>query len=178
MTDSFGARKTLAVRSANYQIYRLDAVKGAVDTLPYTLKILLENLLRFEDGENITAADITALANWDPTRRARPRDLVHAGARRAAGLHGRAGGRRPRRDARRRRQARRQGVDDQPAVAGRARHRSLGAGRPLRHRATRSPRTTPSSSSATRSATRSCAGARTRSRTSASCRRTRASCTR
>ena len=66
MTDSFGARKTLAVRSANYQIYRLDAVKGAVETLPYTLKILLENLLRFEDGENITAADITALANWDP----------------------------------------------------------------------------------------------------------------
>ncbi len=67
MTDSFGARKSLAVKSANYQIYRLDAVQGAVDTLPYTLKILLENLLRFEDGENITAADITALANWDPS---------------------------------------------------------------------------------------------------------------
>jgi aconitate hydratase len=67
MTDSFGARKSLAVRSIDYQIYRLDAVKGAVDTLPYTLKILLENLLRFEDGENITAADISALANWDPT---------------------------------------------------------------------------------------------------------------
>jgi aconitate hydratase len=66
MTDSFGARKSLAVRSIDYQIYRLDAVKGAVDTLPYTLKILLENLLRFEDGENITGADITALANWDP----------------------------------------------------------------------------------------------------------------
>ena len=66
MTDSFGARKTLAVRSSSYQIYRLDAVKGATETLPYTLKILLENLLRFEDGENITAADITALANWDP----------------------------------------------------------------------------------------------------------------
>jgi aconitate hydratase len=66
MTDSFGARKSLGVRSINYSVYRLDAVKGAVDTLPYTLKILLENLLRFEDGENITAADITALANWDP----------------------------------------------------------------------------------------------------------------
>jgi aconitate hydratase len=66
MTDSFGARKSLAVRAANYEIYRLDAVQGAVDTLPYTLKILLENLLRFEDGANITAADITALANWDP----------------------------------------------------------------------------------------------------------------
>jgi aconitate hydratase len=66
MTDSFGARQTLTVNSTSYQIYRLDAVKGAVDTLPYTMKILLENLLRFEDGENITAADIAALANWDP----------------------------------------------------------------------------------------------------------------
>ena len=66
MTDSFGARKSLAVRSIDYQIFRLDAVKGAVDTLPYTLKILLENMLRFEDGANITAEDITALANWDP----------------------------------------------------------------------------------------------------------------
>ena len=59
MTDSFGARKPLTVGAKTYQIYRLDAVKGAVATLPYTLKILLENLLRFEDGENITAADIT-----------------------------------------------------------------------------------------------------------------------
>ncbi len=66
MTDSFGARKPLKVGASTYQIYRLDAVKGPVDTLPYTLKILLENLLRHEDGENITAEDINALANWDP----------------------------------------------------------------------------------------------------------------
>jgi aconitate hydratase len=66
MTDSFGARKPLKVGAHTYQIYRLDAVKGPVETLPYTLKILLENLLRFEDGANITAADINALANWDP----------------------------------------------------------------------------------------------------------------
>jgi aconitase A len=66
MTDSFGARKPLKVGTKTYQIYRLDAVKGPVDTLPYTLKILLENLLRHEDGANITADDITALANWDP----------------------------------------------------------------------------------------------------------------
>ncbi len=66
MTDSFGARKSLALQSTKYQIYRLDAVDGAIDTLPYTLKILLENLLRHEDGENITAEDIRALANWDP----------------------------------------------------------------------------------------------------------------
>ncbi|HUO68511.1 MAG TPA: aconitate hydratase AcnA, partial [Gammaproteobacteria bacterium] len=66
MTDSFGARKPLKVGAKTYQIYRLDAVSGPVDTLPYTLKILLENLLRFEDGANITADDIKALANWDP----------------------------------------------------------------------------------------------------------------
>ena len=66
MTDSFGARKPLKVGAKTYQIYRLDAVSGPVDTLPYTLKILLENLLRFEDGANITAEDINALANWDP----------------------------------------------------------------------------------------------------------------
>jgi aconitate hydratase len=66
MTDSFGARKPLKVGAKTYQIYRLDAVSGPVDTLPYTLKILLENLLRFEDSANITADDINALANWDP----------------------------------------------------------------------------------------------------------------
>ncbi|HET8700035.1 MAG TPA: aconitase family protein, partial [Gammaproteobacteria bacterium] len=66
MTDSFGARQPLAVRSSTYQIYRLDKVPGDVSTLPYTLKILLENLLRFEDGANITQNDINALANWDP----------------------------------------------------------------------------------------------------------------
>src|SRR6476646_8220619 len=66
MTDSFGARKPLKVGAKTYQIYRLDAVSGPVDTLPYTLKILLENLLRFEDGANITSEDIKALASWNP----------------------------------------------------------------------------------------------------------------
>ena len=46
------------------EIFRLDAVEGA-DALPYSLKILLENLLRTEDGANITADDIRALAGWD-----------------------------------------------------------------------------------------------------------------
>ena len=66
MTDSFGARRQLDVGAAKYRIYGLDKVGGAVDSLPYTLKILLENLLRHEDGENITADDIQALADWDP----------------------------------------------------------------------------------------------------------------
>jgi aconitate hydratase len=65
MTDSFGARQSLTAQSTRYRIYRLDAVDGPIDTLPYTLKILLENLLRHEDGENVTAEDIRSLANWD-----------------------------------------------------------------------------------------------------------------
>jgi aconitate hydratase len=68
MTDSFGARSTLSAGGKDYEIFRLDAVKeGHVDRLPYSLKILLENLLRHEDGRDVTRDDILALANWDPT---------------------------------------------------------------------------------------------------------------
>ena len=63
--DSFGARSTLTVDGTDYDIYRLDAVEGA-DKLPFSLKVLLENLLRTEDGADITADHIRALANWDP----------------------------------------------------------------------------------------------------------------
>jgi aconitate hydratase len=67
MKDTFGARSTLAVGGNDYEIFRLDAVKeGHVDRLPYSLKILLENLLRHEDGRDVTREDILALANWDP----------------------------------------------------------------------------------------------------------------
>jgi aconitate hydratase len=66
MTDSFGARSTLDVGGNQFEIYRLDAVtEGHVDRLPYSLKILLENLLRHEDGRDVTREDILALANWD-----------------------------------------------------------------------------------------------------------------
>jgi aconitate hydratase len=63
--NSFGSRATMEAGGATYQIYRCDAVPGS-QTLPYSLKILLENLLRNEDGLNITAGHIRALANWDP----------------------------------------------------------------------------------------------------------------
>ncbi|MBT6209510.1 MAG: aconitate hydratase AcnA, partial [Woeseia sp.] len=67
MTDSFGARSTLNVGGNDYEIYKLDAVsEGHVARLPYSLKILMENLLRFEDGRDVTREDILALANWDP----------------------------------------------------------------------------------------------------------------
>ena len=63
--NSLDAKATLQVGEESYQIFRLDAVDGS-DPLPYSLKILLENLLRTEDGANITADDIQALAGWDP----------------------------------------------------------------------------------------------------------------
>ena len=64
--DSFGARGTLSVGDASYEVFRLSAVDGA-ERLPYSLKILLENVLRTEDGVNITADHVRALAGWDPT---------------------------------------------------------------------------------------------------------------
>ncbi len=67
-SDSFGAKGTLDVDGRSYEIFRLSAVEGEgldVETLPYSLKVLLENLLRTEDGANITADDIRALAGWD-----------------------------------------------------------------------------------------------------------------
>ena len=67
MKDSFKARTTLASGSNNFEIFSLAALKDRnVARLPYSLKILLENLLRFEDGVNVTRADIDALLNWDP----------------------------------------------------------------------------------------------------------------
>src|ERR1041384_5538228 len=61
----FGARQSLTVGDASHEVFRLDAVKGS-ERLPYSLKILLENLLRTEDGANITADHVHALASWDP----------------------------------------------------------------------------------------------------------------
>ncbi|EUA34982.1 aconitase family protein [Mycobacterium xenopi 3993] len=63
--NSFGARSTLNVGDNSYQIYRLDAVPGT-EKLPYSLKVLAENLLRNEDGRNITTDHIDAIARWDP----------------------------------------------------------------------------------------------------------------
>jgi aconitate hydratase len=69
-TNSFGAKTTLKVGEKHYQFFALDAVTGDgldVATLPFSLKVLLENLLRTEDGANVTASDIQALAGWQAT---------------------------------------------------------------------------------------------------------------
>ena len=67
MQDSFSVRRTLSVNEKNYSYYSLTALseKFDISRLPFSLKILLENLLRHEDGVDITRSDIEALANWD-----------------------------------------------------------------------------------------------------------------
>ena len=67
-TDSFDARTELEVGGRRFEIFRLDALQPRFDVarLPFSLKILLENLLRTEGNGAVEAADIEALASWDP----------------------------------------------------------------------------------------------------------------
>ena len=115
-----------------------------VARLPYTLRILLENVLRREDGGTVTTADVEAVARWDAKARAVAGDLVRPGPGAAPGLHRRPRRRRPRRDARCDGRPRRGPTADQPAHPHRARDRPLGAGgrlrQPARHPAERGAR--------------------------------------
>ncbi len=81
--NSFGSRAHLQCGNKTYEIFRLDALtkKGIrLERLPYSLRILLENLLRYEDGKSVTAADIEFLAKWDP--KAEPsREIAYMPAR-------------------------------------------------------------------------------------------------
>ncbi|MAQ13741.1 MAG: aconitate hydratase AcnA [Sandaracinus sp.] len=76
--DSFGARATIEVGGESIDIFRLEALAkaglGDVRRLPYSIRVLLENLVRFEDGETVTKADIEAVAKWDP--KATPSDEI------------------------------------------------------------------------------------------------------
>lgn len=63
--NSFNARDVLKVNGKDYEYYRLDAIKGS-ENLPFSIKVLLENLLRFEDNLTVNKEDIEALAAWDP----------------------------------------------------------------------------------------------------------------
>jgi aconitate hydratase len=76
MADSFGARSTLEAGGTSYEIASLDALQSQYDVarLPYTLRILLENVLRHEDGETVTADDVEAVARWDA--RSEPHDEI------------------------------------------------------------------------------------------------------
>ncbi|HEX7278438.1 MAG TPA: aconitate hydratase AcnA, partial [Solirubrobacterales bacterium] len=67
-SDSFGARSDLEVAGRTYEVFRLDALteRFDVERLPYSVKVLLENVLRLEDGVSVTSADVEAIAGWDP----------------------------------------------------------------------------------------------------------------
>ena len=80
--DTFGARSTLTVGGASHEVFRLDALQSRFDVarLPYTLRVLLENVLRREDGVTVTQEDVEAVATWDA--RAEPsREITFAPAR-------------------------------------------------------------------------------------------------
>ncbi len=66
-SDSFGAKSTLEVGGRAYEIFRLDALQERFDVarLPYSIKVLLENVLRLEDGVSVSKADVEAIASWD-----------------------------------------------------------------------------------------------------------------
>ncbi len=161
MTNSFGARATLSAGGREHEIYRLDALQATYDVarLPYTLRVLLENVLRLEDGVTVTAADVEAVARWvadeEPSREISftPARVLLQDFTGVPAIVDLAAMRDAMRDARRR------SGTHQPTAARRARHRPFGAGRRVRRPASPSRATWSSSSSATASATRSCAGA-------------------
>jgi aconitate hydratase len=120
--NSFGSRSVLRVGSKEYEIYRLRALdENGVSTkhLPYSLRILLENLLRTEDG-NVTENDIRALAAWN-SKSSQTEIVLHRAAY-CCRTYRRARGRRPGGDARRHEAPFCTPTFDQPAATGRAGH--------------------------------------------------------
>ena len=88
--DPFSARDTLEAGGRSHVIYRLDAVREGLDRTPYTIKVLLETVLRNCGRGFVTEDDVRALAGWTPRSGLGRRGAVPAGARRDAGLHRRA----------------------------------------------------------------------------------------
>ena len=175
--NSFGSRATLRVAETSYEIHRLDAVAGAAD-LPFSLKVLLENLLRTEDGRQRHRDHVTALAQWDPA--AEPATEIQFSPARVIlqdltgvpAVVDLATMREAMQDA-----GRRPG-EDQPAGPGRAGHRPLGDRRRVRPARRLRAQRRAGVPAATASGSSSCAGARTRCASSRWCRRAPASCTR
>ena len=96
--NSFGARDRLVVDGESYDIFRLDRVQTS-HRLPYSLRVLLENLVRNEDGRLVTGEQVAALAAWNPVQQSRHRDPVHPCEGVDAGFHRRPVRGRPGRDA-------------------------------------------------------------------------------
>ena len=130
--NSFGSRSVFRAGKREFEIYRLDVLEKqgcATNHLPFSLRILLENLLRREDGKTVKADDVRALTSW--TKKSHPSQEIAFMPSRVllAGLHRRSGGGRSGSDARRYEGAGRRSHADQSAAAGGTRHRPLGAGR-------------------------------------------------
>ena len=180
--DTLKTRRTLTVDGKNYDYFSLpEAAKtlGDISRLPVSLKVLLENVLRFEDGRSYKVDDAKAIVGWLEKAQSDQGGAVQARPHPDAGFHRRA---------RRWSTWRRCATASPGSAATRQKVNPLVPvdlvidhsvhGRCLRQRRTRCRRTSTSSSSATASATRSCAGARRRSTISASCRPAPASATR
>ena len=160
--DSLQTRSTLAVEVRTFAYYSLPKAAealGDISRLPFSMKVLLENLLRFEDGETVTRDDLQAMVDWQKERQIAREIQYRPGARADAGFHRRSGGGRSRRDARCDERARRRPAEDQSAGAGPPRHRSQRDGRRIRQPHARSARTSSWNISATASATSSSNGA-------------------
>ena len=133
--DSFGAAAELRVRDRRYAMYRLAALERhgfGISRLPYSLRILLENLLRTENGSSVSRNDIEALAGWKPGSSERTEIAFQPARVLLAGFHRRARDRRSRGDARRHGSARRRPLQNQSATAGRIGDRPFDPGRRLR----------------------------------------------
>ena len=188
--DTFDARADLTVGDRTYEIFNITAPalseRYDIARLPYSIKVLLENLLRHEDGPHVSADDIVAVADWGANPEGHGQgagDAAHeiaftpervlmqdfTGVPAVVDLAAM-------RDALAR--LGRQRLAGQPARPGRAGHRPLGHHRALGRRRRPTTPTSPSSTSATWSATSSCAGPRAPSATSGPCRRAWASATR
>ena len=96
--NSFGARDRLVVDGESYDIFRLDRVQTA-HRLPYSLRVLLENLVRNEDGRLVTGEQVAALAAWDPVQQSRTEIQFTPAQGVDAGFHRRPVRGRPGRDA-------------------------------------------------------------------------------
>ena len=137
--DSFRCRKTLQVGDRTYTYYSLvDAEKNGLDDiskLPFSMKVLVENLLRYEDGRTVKKADIEACAAWVENKGKTEQEIAFRPARvLMQDFTGVARGSRPRRHARCHVEPRRRPAEDQPDGAGRPRDRPFRDRRCLRHR--------------------------------------------
>ena len=135
--NSFNSRSTLKVGNKEYEIYRLDALdKQGISTkhLPYSLRILLENLLRTEDGRNVTKEGSPRPGRLEQKLQARQRNRLHPQPRPAPGFHRRPLRSRSSRHARRHAATRRRPSPNQSSATGRTRNRPLRASRRIRQR--------------------------------------------